>query len=38
MGIIKDKKIAGYKPKKKNEIKLSSYISKVTDVIRKRLQ
>lgn len=36
MGTVKKKKKkkSGYKPKKKNEIKLTSYISKYKDVIR----
>lgn len=37
MGAIKRKKTGQYRPKKKNEIKLSSYISKVKDVFRKRV-
>ena len=32
MGIVKKKKT--YKPKKKNEIKLKSYIEKIKNVVR----
>lgn len=32
MGVVKRKTTGGYKPKQKNEIKLSSYISKVKNV------
>lgn len=34
MGAVKKKKKNGYKPKKKNEIKLTSYISKYKNGIR----
>jgi len=36
MGIIK-KKVYTYKPKKENEIKLSSYLKKIKDVVWKRI-
>ena len=36
MGIIKNK-VSTYKPKKENEIKLSSYLKKIKDVVWKRL-
>lgn len=36
MGSIKDNKLT-YKPKKENEIKLSSYLKKIKDVVWKRI-